>query len=252
MSRYRESRTVQAKGDFSPELALIDVALAEHLRSMLPEPRDTLARVGRLAAGHRDAALEVTYSNAADILGASTTMPMVISADPHPRHHTMHRRSALIAGAVAGGLLGIALLVGVRVEVDGDPAGAVTAGIGQAPPTPTTSQPSAPPSGRKIGTKSASVAPPDPAASTMRRATPRRFAWASVAGATAYHIEFFRGAARVFSGDSSRPKLTIPAGRRRDGPKRSLPPGEYRWYVWSVVSGKRASQAVVQAKLTLR
>jgi hypothetical protein len=79
----------------------------------------------------------------------------------------------------------------------------------------------------------------------------RRFAWAPAAGASAYHIEFFRGSVQVFSANTTRPQLTVPAHWKAAGGTRSLDPGEYRWYVWTVVSGTRSSTAIVRARLVV-
>jgi len=83
------------------------------------------------------------------------------------------------------------------------------------------------------------------------RPTARRFAWAPTHGATAYHVEFFRGPARVFVAETTSPFLTVPAKWTVRGSKRSLTSGTYRWYVWPIVEGQRQSQAVVQATVSV-
>jgi hypothetical protein len=80
----------------------------------------------------------------------------------------------------------------------------------------------------------------------------RRFTWAPVAGATGYHIELFRGMERVFTADPARPEVVIPAKWEFEGRARRLDAVEYRWYVWPIVSGRRAPDAVVQARLVVR
>jgi hypothetical protein len=79
----------------------------------------------------------------------------------------------------------------------------------------------------------------------------RRFAWAPTPGASAYHVEFFRGPARVFVKETTDPFLTVPAKWTVRGGKRSLSPGTYRWYVWPIVESQRLSQAVVQATVSV-
>jgi hypothetical protein len=82
-------------------------------------------------------------------------------------------------------------------------------------------------------------------------AEPRRFAWAPVDGAVAYHVELFRGSDRVFARDTSEPVLELGPTWRHEGKTVALTPGTYRWYVWPVTKSGRATQAVVQAKLTV-
>jgi hypothetical protein len=79
----------------------------------------------------------------------------------------------------------------------------------------------------------------------------RRFAWAPIPGASAYHIEFFKGSVPAFSANTTRPEVTVPAHWEDVRGTRSLSPGEYRWYVWPVVSGTRSSTAIVRAKLVV-
>ena len=80
---------------------------------------------------------------------------------------------------------------------------------------------------------------------------PRRFAWAPVAGAERYAFELFKGANLVYKAQSAGAQLAVPARWRSGGQLRSLVPGQYRWYVWPVSSGRRAATAVVQAQLTI-
>ena len=88
----------------------------------------------------------------------------------------------------------------------------------------------------------------------VRRATRprvRRFAWAPTQGASAYHVELFRHDARIFAADTKQPQLAVPARWQMNGRQQKLSAGEYRWLVWPVVSGRRASSATVQATLTI-
>jgi hypothetical protein len=68
----------------------------------------------------------------------------------------------------------------------------------------------------------------------------RRFAWAPVENADGYHVALFRGSNRVFAKRTTRPELTA-----------RVPAGEYRWYVWPVVDGRRATSAIVQTNLVI-
>jgi hypothetical protein len=133
----------------------------------------------------------------------------------------------------------LVLLLDVRVEFGRSPAAAKQSEALVAPavaPAPTPSPP---------------ARVPKPPARTTRAPTPRRFAWAPVAGADAYHVALFLGDERVFFATTLRAQLSVPARWTIAGEPRRLGPGEYRWYVWPVVSGRRAQNAVVQATLTV-
>ena len=100
---------------------------------------------------------------------------------------------------------------------------------------------------------------PQPADSPRQRtrqsaggtAPPRRFAWAPVAQASGYRVEFYRRSERVFAATTTRAQIVIPASWKSGGRLRRLESGDYRWYVWSIVDGKRAPTAIVQAKLVV-
>jgi hypothetical protein len=81
----------------------------------------------------------------------------------------------------------------------------------------------------------------------LRPPEERRFAWAPVAGASGYHVEFFRGSVRVLARETSSPQLTVPPWLGEGKRKRTFVRGEYRWYVWTMTSGRRAATAIVQA-----
>jgi hypothetical protein len=79
----------------------------------------------------------------------------------------------------------------------------------------------------------------------------RRFAWAPSPAASAYHVEFFRGSSRVFAEETQEPQVVVPARWTFEGSRRSLLPGQYTWYVWPIVGGRRAAAAVVQATVSI-
>ena len=217
----------------SPELVLVDPELAGRARSRLSQPVDTMARVDALVLASRRASLA---RSSAEI----PRRPATFVVEPRREiARTGPRRSATIAGAVAAGTLAVALLVGVRIELGGTPAGADTTVIDQAPAT---SVPEA---------SSAETLPAPVRPRPAREPRPQRFAWAPTAGASAYHVELFLGSSRVFEADTKRPTLTIPVRWKSDGRTRSLQPAEYRWYVWPVFAGQRAAEAIVQATLTV-
>ena len=89
--------------------------------------------------------------------------------------------------------------------------------------------------------KTPAAAPPEP----------RRFAWAPVEGATGYHVELFRGNDRVLAEETKQPVLELGPSWRYEGRVVRLTAGDYRWYVWPVTKSGRATQAVVQAKLSV-
>ncbi len=100
------------------------------------------------------------------------------------------------------------------------------------------------------GSGAASTPPPTTPAPTPASET-RRFAWAPVEGATGYHVELFRGSERVLAQETKEPVLELGPTWRYEGKTVQLVPGTYRWYVWPVTQSGRATQAVVQAKLTV-
>lgn len=97
------------------------------------------------------------------------------------------------------------------------------------------------------------AAPPSTPATRRRPPAPsdRRFVWAAAPKASGYHVEFFRGARRVFVRDTTKPEVVVPARWTYAGRRRSLLPGQYTWYVWPVVGGQRATSAAVQASVSI-
>jgi hypothetical protein len=210
------------KAAISPELALVDPVLAAQARESLAVPGSTLdVRPSTVAAMETDAALR----------------KLAIAVDCHERDvpRVDLTRSRRVLGVVAASTIFAVLLLDVHVEVGRTPAAA----------TSTKSHASVP---------AVSTAPPvstPPRAGTSQPTSARRFAWAPVAGAESYRVELFRGEERVFAVTSPRPQLRVPSQWTYDGRIESLTSGEYRWYVWPIVDGKRAPRAVVQAQLAL-
>ena len=99
--------------------------------------------------------------------------------------------------------------------------------------------------------KAAAAAAAKKAQPASPAAEARRFAWAPVDGATGYHVELFKGADRVLARDTTQPILELAPTWRFEGKVVRLTPGTYRWYVWPVTKSGRATQAVVQAKLSI-
>jgi hypothetical protein len=232
----------------SPELALVDPELAASARASLPEPRAAPRRSGpsaRVQVGDASAQALTALSNAA-----------LATNDERGSPAPAERSWRVLISVAAVSILSL-LLFDVRVQVGKTPASAEAP---QNPPAAAATLSRAPvPSvpRRRVQKGSVSRAP---VPSVPRRrvqkgvkdtAKPgaRRFAWAPAPGASAYHIEFFRGSELAFSANTTGPELTVPAVWKDVRGTHSLVPGEYRWYVWPVHSGTRASTAIVRAKL---
>jgi len=238
----------------SPELVLVDRTLADRVHSRLSMPEDTLARIDALVQASRRRALARR-----SMATLHQTEPRVVE---RPRRVEVGRtcatrwrgRPVTFAGGVAAGTLIAVMLLGLRADVTGDPGGAntpVLEGI-DAPiiPVSTPAVPAPVPAVPKtqIGRTSSRPSPRLPADPRPRL---QRFAWAPVVGASSYEVELFRGSSKVFEADTRRPVLTIPARWIFEQKRQTLRPGTYRWYVWPVSSGTRATTAVVQAMLTV-
>ena len=218
----------------SPELVLVDPELAASARARLPD-RDLPSPSPRLVStegGNENADLLRALSDAA-----------LTSLDEHVETDARRNRSwRLLVSVAAVTVVGL-LLFDVRVLVGKTPASAKRPELERTSITPRISPPGqTPETGRQEKRSRGSLGQP----------APRRFAWAPTPGAVGYHMELFSGTVRVFSAGTARPELTIPARWKHRGNDRSLRPGEYRWYVWPVISGRRASQAIVQAELVVR
>lgn len=219
----------------SPELVLVDPVLGEHARAWLPRPDDTLERLDRIIRARRLAAARARRTE--------SELPAT-----RPPHLKGRRPSAALAGAVAAAALAAALLGGVRVDLQGHSAGADTVPI-DAPYSPL-------PGSELERQPRSSLVTPSPKGEARRPQPPRavtvrRFVWAPVAGTSGYHVAFFRGSSLIFSADTNRPEVSVPGRWKFAGQLRTLAPGAYRWYVWPVTSGTRASAAVVQAELVV-
>lgn len=232
-----EPSQTQRTPQVSPELVLIDPGLAAAARDALVAP-DTLAVLARpRAAG----------------------LPPAIVR--RPQQQPRSRANTRVLVGVAAVLVLTLLLADVRVEVGrnraaaepvpapGAPAGAGNGPLGASPP------PATKPAGSPSGKPTTATVRPDgkvrPRARGQAQLGMRRLAWAPVANASAYRVELFRGAERVFVATTVDPQLNVPARWTIEGRPEHLTPGEYRWYVWPVVAGQRQAQANVQASLVV-
>ena len=222
---YGVPRTPEA---LSPELVLVDPELAASARAMLPEPRSALREVGPPAPAHDD-------DGPSRALRALSNAALAID-DGHGVPATGKRSWRVLVGVAAVTVLSL-LLFDVRVQVGRTPASAETAAEPLAAASP-------------LG-RSPSASVPKHVPKDVVKPKARRFAWAPTPGATGYHVELFRRDVRIFAADTKEPQLAIPARWKLNGRRHELSAGEYRWFVWPVVSGLRASSATVQATVTI-
>jgi hypothetical protein len=168
-----------------------------------------------------------------------------------------------VAGTVASAALASALLVGVRIDLGGQPAGAdssigeppvASTQTGRSPRKPAATAPSTKPKTRTHRSTRTSKPAVKPAATPTPQVAkqPRRFVWAPVAGASAYRVQFFRGSTLIFQARTDKAEVTVPPSWTLAGVRRSLTPGTYRWNVWPITKAGQQSKAVVQAELVVR
>jgi hypothetical protein len=229
----------------------------------VPEPDFPAVPVpAPVAEPERDAvhveAAEPLQSSTAALGGARP--PLVL---PRPRRRRWRLRIYLALVVVAAGSLvavGVVAERGERAIAEANEQRSAAPVI--EPPAETGAPSAEPPAGQP---SSESATPPEPEGSGAPRASatpkatppasqsapPRRFAWAPVENAVAYHVELFRGADRILARETTKPVLELGQSWRHEGRLVRLTPGTYRWYVWPVTSSGRATQAVVQARLTV-
>jgi len=202
----------------SPELVLVDPALASWAREHLPERPETATRVPA-------ATLPPVSAPEPPAAPIDTNAHAEAAATARPRRR---RKAAGITLSVLIGLASAAALVYLGVRSERGDASATSS-------------------------DSTRVATPPPAPAAPAGAAPatRRFAWAPRAGASGYHVELFKGPMLVFRANSAKPEIVIPKRWRLNGRVHTLVPGSYRWYVWPRVGGRRQARAIVQARLIL-
>lgn len=260
-----------ARGSLSPELVLVDPRLAERTREQLAVPDDTLDRLERALWATRRAEIEAGPE------APPETVHRAVTASAHrPRSERRRARRMFLVTASTVAVLSAAVLLGVNVNVRGTPAGADSTPVDAVATVQTETESEPAPGDPTPGLMPAGAAPAPRVDERVRtrasspgagktgkngkngktgetaETAPRRFAWAPVAGATGYHVEFFRGNARIQAVDTTRPEYALPATWTYADRRYRLAAGAYRWYVWPVVSGLRQSSATVQAELVVR
>ena len=212
----------------------------------------------------------------AHVATAPSSRSFAVEVTPGSSRRSPWWRRPGVQGFVAGCLLavlGVAAVITlfddgstVSSPQEATPSERAAGGTAGAAPT---SESSAPGVTTPVGPLAAKVATPSAKATTpseksqrpaakkaaapppRAEAEPRRFAWAPVDGATRYHVELFRGSERVLARETVRPTLELGTSWRHEGRVVRLTPGQYRWYVWPVTSGGRATKAIVQARLAI-
>ena len=81
---------------------------------------------------------------------------------------------------------------------------------------------------------------------------PRRFAWAPAKSARYYDVALFKRGTLIFRAQTATASLTLPARWRFRDRARSLTPGDYRWFVWTVTSAGRTTTPTVRASLHIK
>ena len=268
------STLLNAEG-VSPELALVDPQLADVARSTLSQ-EDTLARIELLVRAHRifdSRSLVRAEPHAAPTERVEQIEPIEtesIARTEAPAHaptaagRTGHRRSAVVAGSLAAAAIASALLVGVRIDLSGQPAGADSSVISVPPigqpgvranPSKPVAKPkprrTTPAPRRKHPTHSSRHRSTAPKPKLHNAAQGRRFVWAPAPRASSYRVQFFRGSILVFEATTKKPEVTLPARWILRGVRRALTPGTYRWNVWPITPSGQRSKAIVQAELSV-
>ena len=244
----------------SPELALVDPVLAATVRRRLPERADTLSRLA--SAGTRPSPL--LHTNPAlprvgqvPVSTSVTDSRMATFALDWPAalSESRLRRSTIAKFAVAAMVVTVTIAAVVEERTMGPQQRAPSSAVAERIPTSAASEPGFAESHTTTG-----AAPPSQPAKTSRQQvkkgaeqtySSRRFAWAPFAGASGYRVEFYRGSELIFGAGTRQAQIAIPATWKSSGRVQRLEPGEYRWYVWPIVDQRRASSAIVQAKLAV-
>lgn len=229
-----------AREPLSPELALVDPALAARARAALGEPGEA----------HRSR-LQLTRNGPEHVEELQKPSPA------EDRVRSRRRFATVVALLIAPVLVGAGVAAAMWVEEDG----AVSASAPQAPPVSGSSTPRGsvskprprtnPPAQKAPRSQAARPARkrPSPRRTTSR---PRTFAWPQVQGAKHYRVELFQRGVKIFDAKIAAPRLILPARWTHAGRRFRLEQGRYWWRVRPVFrqgSALRYGSPVVAAWL---
>jgi hypothetical protein len=251
----------------SPELALVDPALAEAARAALPaEPWKAFLPAPPPAPM---AVAAPAAPAAAPVAEAPLRWPDEAAAEPVARPRQRSRRllvtvafaTAAVAGVVVGGdFIGPRAADRPSFAPDGDAAGTTGTMTAERPQTPSVSPPvtpAAPPATtgeqQTTSTPSTTAKPKPPAPTRKPKAKPKKtkpafvparvFAWGPVKGATTYRVRFYRGTRLVLQRTTKTARIELPRSFE-------FAKGSYRWVVEPKV-GAKYGNAVVDSKFTI-
>ncbi len=246
--RIKRTRAIQEPSPgseaepISPELVLVDPSLRHVLFS---------------GESNGTSSLVPTFPATADAVTEPFLAKDPESSDSAPRRTWQGLLVAALLGSLA--TIGVGLVLWALPLGSSDERSASTTAAGESIPT-TGSQP-APEStanadeAQAANGQGAAATPTRPAgqqgAQTQAAPAPRRFAWAPVAGATAYDVAIYKDDVPVFRARTKTPSIVIPERSRQAGAERLLEPGTYQWYVWPVRNGQPDRVALVRSTLVV-
>ena len=248
---YADEIALAPSGDeetvLSPELALVDPALAAWARTRLPDlshaapvvreqpaPGPPPEVVQTDGSAPRGSYAEGTLPPWRDGAREAAELPITLERRRAPHMRSLGR-ATLAAAAVVLAAAGV--LAGDVIRQHGRTLPAAfnftVQTAANAPPAtsakaPALSSPRAKPPGASLGST-------------------RGFVWVPVAATSAYDVEFYRAGRRIFAARTTHAKLTVAKSWIYRGRRERFTPGMYRWYVWPIYksgSGARGTPIV--------
>jgi hypothetical protein len=208
------------EGAISPELALVDPALAASARAAIIVS-DCLVTAGRPPSTVR---------------APEPATPVDPAATPSPPIARSSKPVRTSRGAAVGLAIGVVLGMAATGFL-----GAVPVALERLHSAAGSEAPALPDEAR--GSRAASA----PGVAATLPEQPLRFSWAPAGGATAYDVQFFRGSEQVVERQTRKPEFVLESTWRHKGALVARVPGTYRWYVWATRGGVRDAQALVQS-----